>query len=122
MFTQFDCYCFSDIVGLTGTPGQIKEVSKKYRVYSSTGLTEQEEEESEDYLVDHTIFFYLMGPDGIIRSYYGKQMTSDQVTEGILHEMSEDYELLNGTKKQIITISYLFVEGVSFWNILLGKT
>lgn len=95
------------IVGLTGTPGQIKEVSKAYRVYSSTGLTEQEEEESEDYLVDHTIFFYLMGPDGVIRSYYGKQMTSEQVTEGIVKEMNEDYELLNGP---------------SFWNILLGKT
>jgi cytochrome oxidase Cu insertion factor (SCO1/SenC/PrrC family) len=59
-------------------------------VYASTGLTEKEMETEEDYLVDHTIFFYLMGPDGVIRDYFGKQMTSDEVSAGILKVMDDE--------------------------------
>lgn len=46
------------IIGLTGTWEQIKDVCKKYRVYFSTpeGATA-----GTDYLVDHSIYFYLMG-------------------------------------------------------------
>jgi cytochrome oxidase Cu insertion factor (SCO1/SenC/PrrC family) len=44
--------------GLTGTPEQIKKVARSFRVYS--GATS--EQESEDYLVDHSIFLYFMGP------------------------------------------------------------
>ncbi len=73
-----------------GTPRQIEEVSKLYRVYASTGLTDKEMETTEDYLVDHTIFFYLMGPDGLIRQYFGKQMTSTEVSDGILKVMDEE--------------------------------
>lgn len=46
------------IIGLTGSWEQIKDVCKKYRVYFSTpeGATA-----GTDYLVDHSIYFYLMG-------------------------------------------------------------
>ncbi len=46
------------IIGLTGSWEQIKDVCKKYRVYFSTpeGATA-----GADYLVDHSIYFYLMG-------------------------------------------------------------
>lgn len=94
------------LVGLTGTPEQTQEVAKLYRVYASTGLTEEELEKQEDYLVDHTIFFYLMGPDGLIRSYYGKQMSSDQISSAIAQVMREDVQRENG---------------VSFWDVITGK-
>jgi protein SCO1/2 len=47
-----------DIVGLTGPWDQIKAVCKLYRVYFSTppGV-----KPGQDYLVDHSIYFYLMG-------------------------------------------------------------
>ena len=45
---------------------------------------------ADDYLVDHTIFFYLMGPDGLIRAYYGKHMTSEEVSTGILQVMDDE--------------------------------
>merc|ERR1711991_836876 len=39
------------LLGLTGTPQQVAEVSEAYRVYSSTGLTEDELDElGDDYL------------------------------------------------------------------------
>lgn len=91
------------LIGLTGTPQQISEVCKKYRVYASSGLTEAEMEASDDYLVDHTIFFYLMGPDGAIREYFGKQMTSEEVSAGIAKSMLDEF----GTK--------------SWWDRLWGK-
>ena len=46
------------IVGLTGTWEQIKDVCKKYRVYFSTP---EGVKPGMDYLVDHSIYFYLMG-------------------------------------------------------------
>ena len=48
----------SAIVGLTGTWEQIKDVCKKYRVYFSTP---KDLKPGQDYLVDHSIYFYLMG-------------------------------------------------------------
>lgn len=47
-----------DIVGLTGTYDDIKETCKKYRVYFSTP---KEIKPGQDYLVDHSIYFFLMG-------------------------------------------------------------
>lgn len=47
-----------DIVGLTGTYDQVKQVCKAYRVYFSTP---RDVKPGEDYLVDHSIYFYLMG-------------------------------------------------------------
>ncbi|KAL6713483.1 Cu-binding protein [Lecanora helva] len=46
------------IVGLTGTWQQVKDVCKKYRVYFSTP---EGVKPGMDYLVDHSIYFYLMG-------------------------------------------------------------
>lgn len=48
----------TDLIGLTGTYQQIKDVCKKYRVYFSTP---ENVKPDEDYLVDHSIYFYLMG-------------------------------------------------------------
>jgi protein SCO1/2 len=47
-----------DIIGLTGTYEQVKNVCKQYRVYFSTP---ENVKPGEDYLVDHSIYFYLMG-------------------------------------------------------------
>lgn len=47
-----------DIIGLTGTYEQVKHVCKQYRVYFSTP---RDVKPGDDYLVDHSIYFYLMG-------------------------------------------------------------
>lgn len=46
--------------GLTGSPAQIKQAAKAYRVYFAKSNPAQ----SEDYLMDHSTFVYLMAPDG----------------------------------------------------------
>ncbi|KAK8230418.1 SCO1/SenC-domain-containing protein [Phyllosticta capitalensis] len=50
-----------DIIGLTGAYEDIKDICKKYRVYFSTPA---DVKPGQDYLVDHSIYFYLMDPEG----------------------------------------------------------
>ena len=47
-----------DILGLTGSYEDIRQTCKEYRVYFSTP---PELKPGQDYLVDHSIYFYLMG-------------------------------------------------------------
>jgi cytochrome oxidase Cu insertion factor (SCO1/SenC/PrrC family) len=47
-----------DILGMTGTWQEVKDVCKAYRVYFSTPA---DVKPGQDYLVDHSIYFYLMG-------------------------------------------------------------
>jgi protein SCO1/2 len=47
-----------DILGLTGDYEHIKQTCKEYRVYFSTP---SHVKPGQDYLVDHSIYFYLMG-------------------------------------------------------------
>jgi protein SCO1/2 len=49
------------LIGLTGTWEQVKSVCKAYRVYFSTP---PDVKPGDDYLVDHSIYFYLMGKYG----------------------------------------------------------
>ncbi|KAF3903317.1 hypothetical protein AA313_de0201125 [Arthrobotrys entomopaga] len=66
------------LVGLTGTYDEIKDVCKKYRVYFSTP---RDLKEGMDYLVDHSIYFYLMDPDGNFVEALGRQHTSQQAAD-----------------------------------------
>ena len=51
------------LIGLTGSWEQIKDVCKKYRVYFSTP---EGVKPGMDYLVDHSIYFYLMGKCSLV--------------------------------------------------------
>ena len=45
--------------GLTGTPEQVAEVARRYRVYYARA----QRPDMTDYLMDHSSFIYLVGPD-----------------------------------------------------------
>ncbi|CAG8454073.1 9763_t:CDS:2 [Paraglomus brasilianum] len=67
-----------DMVGLTGTFEQVAKVAKAYRVYFSRP---PDVKEGEDYLVDHSIFFYLMDGNGEFLDVFGKNMTVEDITD-----------------------------------------
>jgi len=50
------------MVGLTGTPAQIKQVAELYKTYFAR--TQPADPKNLDYAVDHTGFIYMMGRDG----------------------------------------------------------
>ncbi|KAK5991279.1 Protein SCO1 [Cladobotryum mycophilum] len=74
------------LIGLTGTYDQIKDICKKYRVYFSTP---QHVKPGQDYLVDHSIYFYLMDPDGDFVEALGRQHSPDQAAQLILDHMND---------------------------------
>lgn len=57
---EFTSAFSDDLIGLTGTPEQIKAAADTFRVFYSKG----EETESGGYLMDHSNITYLFGPTG----------------------------------------------------------
>ena len=91
------------LVGLTGTWEQVKNVCKKYRVYFSTP---EGVKPGMDYLVDHSIYFYLMGdirslqhtycvangrtdPDGDFVEAIGRQHSAERAAKIIVEHMGD---------------------------------
>ncbi|XXH02369.1 hypothetical protein Hte_008744 [Hypoxylon texense] len=74
------------LVGLTGTYEQIKDVCKAYRVYFSTP---RDVPPGQDYLVDHSIYFYLMDPEGDFVEALGRQHSPEQAARVILDHMKD---------------------------------
>ncbi|KAH9442984.1 hypothetical protein MJO28_014318 [Puccinia striiformis f. sp. tritici] len=66
----------SKMIGLTGNYESIKKMCKVYRVYFSTPPNVKP---GEDYLVDHSIFFYFMAPNGNFVDAFGKIFSKDEV-------------------------------------------
>lgn len=67
------------LIGLTGSPEQIAAVAKAYRVYYAKVRTEQQT----DYLMDHTSFIYLMGPDGTFLTMFRYGMAPAAMAEAV---------------------------------------
>ena len=74
------------IIGLTGSWQQIKDVCKKYRVYFSTP---EGVKPGMDYLVDHSIYFYLMDPEGDFVEAIGRQHTAEAAARIIIDHMGD---------------------------------
>lgn len=56
---------------------QVKNAAKAYRVYFT------KTDDTDDYLVDHSIIMYLIDPKGKFVSFYGKNYTADQLAAAI---------------------------------------
>lgn len=82
-------------IGLTGPPptkdspssahAAIKSICKSYRVYFSTP---PDADPKGDYLVDHSIYIYLMDPKGQFVEAFGQSTTVSQIVEKVKKEMA----------------------------------
>lgn len=72
------------MIGLTGTYEEVKQTCKKYRVYFSTP---KDVKPGQDYLVDHSIFFYLMDPEGQFIDALGRQYDEKSAVQKISEQV-----------------------------------
>ncbi|XP_006011482.1 protein SCO1 homolog, mitochondrial isoform X3 [Latimeria chalumnae] len=71
------------LIGMTGSMEQIEQVARAFRVYYSQGP----KDEDNDYIVDHTIIMYLIGPDGEFLEYYGQNKKVTEISSSIASYM-----------------------------------
>ncbi len=65
-----------DLIGLTGSVDQVNVASKAYRVYHAKAV---DAASSAEYLVDHSSFYYLMGPDGDYVQHFGHDTVEEDM-------------------------------------------
>lgn len=74
-----------DYIFLTGSPVQVQEMAKKYRVYVSKADVS---EDGEDYLVDHSIVVYFHNDKGELVDCFTQSMRPSDVVEKVIERMT----------------------------------
>jgi protein SCO1/2 len=69
-------------VGLTGTPDQIAQVEKEYRVFAK-----KQPLAGGNYSMDHSSVIYLMGPDGKLVSFYDEAASPDDLAKSLREKL-----------------------------------
>jgi protein SCO1 len=73
-----------DYVFLTGSPVQVQQMAKKYRVY----VSKADETEDGDYLVDHSIVVYFHDDRGELSDCFTQSMRPKDIAEKIVEKMT----------------------------------
>lgn len=69
----------SSLIGLTGTPEDIKAALKTFKIYAAKVQTE----EMTEYTMDHSSFIYLIAPDGRLLHIFKIEDTAEDMTAKI---------------------------------------
>ncbi len=69
-----------NIVGLSGTPEQVAETVKAYRVYARKQPTEGS---AADYSIDHSSFFYLMDANGAYVKHFPHSVDATRLADDV---------------------------------------
>mmetsp|Transcript_7906 Transcript_7906/g.22813 ORF Transcript_7906/g.22813 Transcript_7906/m.22813 type:complete len:305 (-) Transcript_7906:54-968(-) len=73
-----------DFIFLTGSPKQVQDMAKQYRVY----VSKAEETDDGDYLVDHSIVVYFHDDQGELSDCFTQSMRPNDIVEKIVERMS----------------------------------
>ncbi|XP_072858495.2 protein SCO2 homolog, mitochondrial [Pogona vitticeps] len=71
------------LLGLTGSPDQVREAGRAFRVYYSAGPRDQDD----DYIVDHTVIIYLINPDGLLMDFYQRSKSDTKMAQSVKKHM-----------------------------------
>jgi cytochrome oxidase Cu insertion factor (SCO1/SenC/PrrC family) len=72
-------------VGLTGTPEEIKQAARAYRVYYAKA---EDKGSATGYLMDHSAFMYLMSPEGEYVTHFAYGTAPEKMAAAIEKAMS----------------------------------
>jgi cytochrome oxidase Cu insertion factor (SCO1/SenC/PrrC family) len=67
------------LVALTGSPDAVKAAAQAYRVY----FAKAGDADTDAYLMDHSTFIYLMGPDGEYVRHFAHNAAPEEIATGI---------------------------------------
>ncbi len=76
-----------DILGLSGTPEQTASIAKSYKAYFAK--VEDSGEDPNTYLMDHTVFIYLMGRDGEFLSLFSYPAKPEDMAREIAKHLKQ---------------------------------
>lgn len=68
-----------DMTGLTGTLDQVKDMANKYLVYR----VKNKPDEDGNYMISHSGYVYLMGPDGKYVKHFDHRTPEEEVLTGL---------------------------------------
>jgi len=71
------------MLGLTGTPEQIAAAARRYRVY----FARVQRPDMTDYLMDHSSFIYLVGPDARVRALFRPETSPETIAAAVQGQM-----------------------------------
>ena len=72
------------LVGLTGTKDQVAAAAKAFRVYYAKVTPK----DASSYLMDHSSFIYLIGPDGSFRALYRHGISAQELADALKLRLS----------------------------------
>ncbi len=67
------------LVGLTGTPEQIEQVTKAYKVY----YAKVDDPSLSEYTMDHSSYIYFMDPENTLLALYKIDQTAEEIVKDI---------------------------------------
>ncbi|MEE9427446.1 MAG: SCO family protein [Paracoccaceae bacterium] len=76
VLTEYTNFMHPDMLGLTGTPDQIKAASQTYKTYYK-----KQPSEDEFYLMDHSTFSYLILPETGFASFFRRDDTAEEIAD-----------------------------------------
>ena len=76
-----------DLVGLTGTPEQVRQAARAYRVFYTRV---EDDGVSSEYTVDHSSLIFLMGPDGDFIDVFPHATPPDEMAARLQRFLEED--------------------------------
>ncbi|MBK1658200.1 SCO family protein [Paracraurococcus ruber] len=69
--------------GLTGSPEQVAEAARRYRVYFARARSAN----NTDYLMDHSSFIYLVGPDARVRALFRPEAKPEDIAAAVTAQL-----------------------------------
>ena len=77
VMAEFTDFMHPEMLGLTGTPSQVKAASQAYRTY----YKKQNTDDDEYYLMDHSTFTYLVLPETGFVEFFKRDTTPEEMAE-----------------------------------------
>lgn len=78
--------------GLTGTPEQVADAARRYRVY----YAKVQRPEMTDYLMDHSSFIYLVGPDAKVRTLFRPELSPEAIAAAVAAQIGRTGSAIGG--------------------------